>query len=110
MIGSSEKRMIMPRLSFDPVRHGYHFTNAFDTQVLPGVVNVQTEGLCGGMAMSALDYWRAGIPIPLHDATDFGPTKLPSAASRMRRYIFDRQMNSLLTRAMFSRWVVAPWI
>ena len=56
------------------------------TRVLPGVLNVQTSGLCGGMVMSALDYWRAGVPIPLHEPGDLGPTALPSEASRMRQY------------------------
>lgn len=109
---SKEGSVVMARkLDFDPIRHGYHFANTFTTRVLPGVTNgIQTEGLCGGMVMSALDYWRAGVPIPTHAPADFGNLGLPSEASRMRRYIFDRQMNSLLTRLMFTRWMVAPWI
>ena len=101
----------MTKLAFYPSRHGYHFSNTFVNRILPGVLNgVSTSGLCGGMVMSALDYWRAEIPVPLHTTADFGPEGLPSEASALRRYIFDRQMNSLLTSLMFTRWITAPWI
>ena len=106
----------MPKLAFHPKRHGYHFTNSFVNRILPGVVNgVQTEGLCGGMTMSALDYWRAGLPIPTHSQGELpadpssADAALPAEGSRMRTYIYDRQMNSLLTSLMFTRWVVFPW-
>ena len=106
----------MPRLDFIPSRDGWHFVNSFRTRVLPGVLQgVKTAGLCGGMVMSALDYWRAKVPIPAHDASDLPPdadangAPLPDEASRMRRYIFDRQMNSFLTRLMITRWLPAPW-
>ena len=106
----------MARLSFQPKRHGYHFTNSFSNRILPGVVNgVQTEGLCGGMSMSVLDYWRAGVAIPTHGRGELpeDPTsqnaRLPLEGSRLRTYIYDRQMNSLLTSLMFTRWVVFPW-
>lgn len=106
----------MPKLEFHPKRHGYHFANDFANRILPGVLNgVQTTGLCGGMAMSALDYWRAGVPIPTHTPNELpadpasGNKRLPAEGSRMRTYIYDRQMNSLLTKLMFTRWVVFPW-
>src|SRR4051812_4456034 len=100
----------MPKLDFFPARDGYHFPNTFETRILPGVVNgVATQGLCGGMVMSALDYWRAKVPIPTHRTADFGAGGLPGESTRMRQYIFDRQMNSFFTRLMFTRYVVAPW-
>jgi hypothetical protein len=105
----------MPKLAFQPKRHGYHFDNDFTNRVLPGVVSgVQTGGLCGGMSMSALDYWRSGTPVPTHGLGELpadpvsGNAHLPTEGSRLRTYIFDRQMNSLLTSLMFSRWVVSP--
>ena len=104
------------KLEFHPKRHGYHFINSFTNRILPGVVNgIQTEGLCGGMAMSVLDYWRAGVPIPTHTPNELpvdppsNNANLPAEGSRMRTYIYDRQMNSLLTKLMFTRWVVFPW-
>jgi hypothetical protein len=105
----------MPKLAFQPTRHGYHFTNRFTTRILPGVINgIQTHGLCGGMSMSVLDYWRAGVPVPTHREVDLPPdpasngARLPAEGSRLRTYIYDRQMNSLLTSLMFTRWVVFP--
>ena len=106
----------MPKLAFSPKRHGYHFFNSFTNRILPGILNgVETKGLCGGMVMSALDYWRAGVPVPTHSTSELPPdpasanASLPLEGSRLRTYIFDRQMNSLLTSLMFTRWVVAPW-
>lgn len=105
----------MPRLNFVASRDGWHFVNGFETRVLPGILyDVKTGGLCGGMVMSALDYWRAGVPVPLHDPADLpvDPTghRLPDEASRLRRYIFDRQMNSFLTKLTITRWLPAPWL
>jgi len=104
----------MPRLDFVPSRHGWHFGNHFRTHVLPGVLSVHTSGLCGGMIMTALDYWRSNTPIPTHRAEDFRAAgspeeQLPAEGSHLRTYIFDRQMNSLLTAAVFTRWIVFPW-
>lgn len=105
----------MPRLNFITERDGWHFENRFQNRILPGVLfNVSTWGLCGGMVMTALDYWRAGLPIPAHEPGDLPPdangSRLPDEASSLRRYIFDRQMNSLLTNLMFTRWITAPTI
>src|SRR5688572_9367879 len=100
----------MPKLNFEPARDGYHFRNTFSNSILPGTpFALKTSGLCGGMVMSALDHWRAEIPIPTHMPADFGGDGLPAEASRMRTYIYDRQMNSLLTRLMYTRWIVMPW-
>ena len=104
----------MPRLNFIPSRDGWHFVNNFETRILPGISGATTEGLCGGMVMSALDYWRAGIPIPVHEPADLpadqNDNRLPDEASHLRRYIFDRQMNTFLTRGMITRWLPAPWL
>lgn len=104
----------MPKLDFIPSRHGWHFANNFRNRILPGVLPIETYGLCGGMVMTALDYWRANKPIPTHRADDFRASgtaeeQLPAEGSRLRTYIYDRQMNSLLTSAVFTRWVVFPW-
>jgi hypothetical protein len=104
----------VPRLNFIPSRDGWHFVNNFETRILPGISGATTEGLCGGMVMSALDYWRAGIPIPVHEPADLpadqNDNRLPDEASHLRRYIFDRQMNTFLTRGMITRWLPAPWL
>src|SRR5918996_6402463 len=105
------RRTLMPKLAFEPRQHGWHFNNTFVNVILPGTpVTFQTFGLCGGMVMSALDYWRAGVPIPAHEAADFGAEGVPADGSALRTYIYDRQMNSLLTALMMTRWIVMPWI
>ena len=109
----------MTKLAFHPKRHGYHFANSFTNRILPGVFNgIQTEGLCGGMSMSVLDYWRAGVPVPTHRGTPIGAdlppdppsggVRLPAEGSRLRKYIYNRQLDSLFTSLMFTRWVVSP--
>jgi hypothetical protein len=98
--------MSQKKLNFHPRRHGYHFTNTFVNHVSPGIV---TKGLCGGMAMSALDYWRARIAIPTHTASDFDVDGVPTDGSKMCTYIYNRQIDSLFTSLSVSRWIVFPW-
>lgn len=74
----------MPRISFNPVRHGWPFSNDFVNHVGP----ITTRGLCGGMAFAAIDCSANGIEIP-RDIT------LPPEGSALRNYIFDRQLKSL---------------
>ena len=72
----------MPKLAFHPRLHGYHFPNSFTNRILPGVVNgIQTLGLCGGMSMSVLDYWRSGVPIPTHRGEDLPPDPVSGGSS-----------------------------
>lgn len=100
----------MPKLNFRPARDGFHFSNRFENVILQGTpAKFSTSGLCGGMAMSALDYWRAGTPVPTHRGEDFGSAQVPADPSRLRSYIYDRQMHSLLTGMAMTRWVVMPW-
>ena len=48
----------MPRTSFTPRQHGFHFDNDFvnRTATLPGFGEIETRGRCGGMAYAALDF------------------------------------------------------
>jgi hypothetical protein len=82
---------------FTPTRNGFHFPNAFVNPVItiPGVGAINTYGLCGGMSFASLDYYHAQLPIPTHTAADFpGSASVPPVGSRLRQYIFDRQLNS----------------
>jgi hypothetical protein len=90
----------MPTTNFDPRIHGFHFDNDFVTHV---VGNIETRGLCGGMAFAALDYYYAGIPIPTHEAADFPDGKVPAEGSRLRSFIFKRMMNSVERNA--AQWL-----
>lgn len=89
----------MPRLNFDPSRHGFHFSNNFVNEiVIPplGVVS-RIGGLCGGMSLAALAYFRNNIPIPTHRADDFGPAAggVPPEG-RLRSYIYNMQAASVV--------------
>jgi hypothetical protein len=82
---------------FTPTRNGFHFPNSFVNPVvtLPGFGTISTYGLCGGMSFASLDYYHARLPIPTHIAADFpGGASVPPVGSRLRQYIFDRQLNS----------------
>lgn len=48
------------RLPFEVNRHGWKFPNRISSQV----AFFRTNGLCGGMALSAINYYRYGMPIP----------------------------------------------
>jgi hypothetical protein len=100
--------MAQKKLNFHPASHGYHFANNFENHPFKPLP-ITTEGLCGGMVMSALDYWRSGIPIPNHTPEDFGGTDVPPEGTKLQKYIFNRQVDSLLTKLSASRWVVFPW-
>jgi hypothetical protein len=96
--------------TFDPSEHGFHFVNRFDNHVIAGIT---THGLCGGMAMSALDHWRNGIAAPNHFAegahgNDFGGGSGPAEGGRLRSALLERQVHSLTTSAVFTRWAFGP--
>lgn len=76
----------MPNTDFVPCLHGYDFVNDFTNHVGP----ITTRGLCGGMAYSALDYFNAGIQIPV--------TSLPAEGTPLRNFIFARQLDSLVSQ------------
>ena len=82
---------------FTAKRHGFHFPNDFVNPVMniPGFGTITTEGLCGGMTFSSLDYYHATTPIPTHVKTDFpGGSTVPPPGSRFYKQIFDRQLDT----------------
>jgi hypothetical protein len=48
-------------------------------------------GLCGGMSYAALDFFQAGLPIPRGE----GVHAQPAPGTRLRSYIWQRQLQSL---------------
>jgi hypothetical protein len=88
------------RLSFRPQQHGFHFHNYFTNQVkILGHHAGQTDGLCGGMALAAFNYFRYNIPIPPYrdgdinfDVTAHVPAVTSNAASALVEYIFQSQI------------------
>ncbi|MGE5123128.1 MAG: hypothetical protein ACM3H7_01300 [Acidobacteriaceae bacterium] len=85
-----------PPLDFLPSTHGFKFTNAFSGYFLPfstpafmGAGKVSSQyGLCGGMCAGAYDFALAGREIPKQG-------KVPRQGTRLQRYLFRRQMDSL---------------
>jgi hypothetical protein len=69
--------------SFIPETHGFHFVNNFN-----GEDFIRWAGLCGGMVYTALDYYRAGIPIPRQ-------SYMPANATPLQSYIYNRQNHSM---------------
>src|SRR5262249_20234627 len=59
----------MPRTSFTPQQHGFHFPNSFTNQIatLPGGQQIETHGR------------RRGLPFPQLDYSFVGPLSPPNA-------------------------------
>jgi hypothetical protein len=96
----------MSNTNFNPSKHAFKFENTFENQVkvlglssLPWIgskFEMETNGLCGGMAFAALDYYHSNRPTP--DVT--------SANSTLREYLLKRQLDSFKYRDSwrFYRW------
>ncbi len=102
---TEETVVTQKKLDFHPSRHGYHFANTFENHIGDVVVS---RGRCGGMVTSALDYWRAGIAIAAHRADDFGAACEPAEGTRLRSYIYQRQLDGLAAKGTVSRRMVFP--
>ncbi len=61
-------------------------------------------GLCGGMCFAALDFHKAGLPLPRGQHRD----DRPATGTGLRRYIWKRQLESLVSDgARFMAWLIA---
>jgi Ricin-type beta-trefoil lectin domain-like len=91
---SSSIQAQVRRLDFVPARHGFHFQNNFHSK--NGAV--KTDGLCGGMALAAFNYFRYNIPIPAHTNANmnfivyFDLALRTSGADALTDYIFQSQI------------------
>jgi hypothetical protein len=85
-----------PLVEFLPSAHGFSFPNSFSGYFLPfstpafmGSRKVSGKyGLCGGMCAAAYDFALVGRTIP-HTNT------IPHQGTRLQRFLFQRQMDSL---------------
>ncbi len=60
-------------------------------------------GLCGGMCFAALDFYRAALPLPRGRGAD----DQPEPGTWLYRYIWHRQLDSLVSDAMrFLVWLI----
>ena len=61
-------------------------------------------GLCGGMCFAALDFYKAGLPVPRGQH----PNDRPAPGTHLRSYIWKRQLDSLVSDgARFLAWLIA---
>ena len=84
-----------PPVSFLPSRDGFRFPNCFNGYFLPYSVPdflspkvPPIYGLCGGMCACAYDFLLAGGVVPQ-------VTEPPHPGTRLQRYLYHRQMDSL---------------
>ncbi len=85
-----------PPVEFLPSTHGFMFTNSFAGYFLPfstpdflGSNKVTKKyGLCGGMCAAAYDFALVHKAIP-------GVTQAPHQGTKLQRYLYRRQMDSL---------------
>ena len=85
-----------PPVEFQPSAQGFHFVNQFSGYFLPfstpafmGSNKVSSKyGLCGGMCAATYDFALARKPIPIF-------SEVPKQGTRLHRYLFQRQMDSL---------------
>src|SRR5437764_9554115 len=52
------------RTNFDPAKNGFKFVNTFKNNFIGPPVNMQTNGLCGGMSYPLLDYFMTARAPP----------------------------------------------
>ena len=71
---------------FDPAVNGFKFVNSFKT--VTGVADITTNGLCGGMVYTVLDYFSNHMTVPQQNYTPVNGTHLQS-------YIYGRQQTVL---------------
>ncbi|MBL7781961.1 MAG: hypothetical protein JNM22_12140 [Saprospiraceae bacterium] len=77
------------RTAFNPQVHGFKFTNDFTVEFEFGFgIKARYGGQCGGMAYSALDYFKSNRPIPTQGFRPF-------TGSILQSYIYSRQISSL---------------
>ncbi|MEO6800584.1 MAG: DUF5050 domain-containing protein [Rhodanobacter sp.] len=89
--------MLVP---FTARQNGWHFNNDFVNHLF-GILT--TQGLCGGMAYSSLDYYFSDLPIPTHRKGDFGSADATVPPDgRLHSMIFSRLIDSFADN--FGKW------
>ncbi len=72
--------------TFKPEVHGLKFVNSLQVEA---VNDIRMSGFCGGMVYTALDYFKAGKPVP-------GQTYKPANGTPLFDYMWGRQRSSVL--------------
>ncbi len=104
---------VNPAVEFLPSRHGFMFPNNFSGYFVPYSTPAflssrkisSKYGLCGGMCAAAYDFLLAGRAIPQD-------VEVPHQGTRLQRYLFRRQIDSLgglgKQAAMVAQWTSLP--
>jgi len=86
------------KLSFDPVKNGWHFP----ANIVADAIGVKrSDGLCGGMSLSAVNYFRYGMNIPAINTSDI--KKVGKDASLVQR---NDNANHVLDFILYSQFAV----
>lgn len=93
--------------TYEPERYAFRFPNSFVNHVWSGRIppmigrqyEIKTSGRCGGMAFASLDFYHLGEPVPTVGPQDFAPAAVPPTGHPLGKYIFKRQLHSMLTSA-----------
>lgn len=89
--------------SFNPSKDGFQFRNKFKSTIGDvGSVKLTLDGLCGGMAYAANDYFLSSIKIPYQKYQ-------PAIGTKLHDYIYERQQNSLSNLDKFAEYSVNPF-
>ncbi|NER19052.1 RICIN domain-containing protein [Spongiivirga citrea] len=89
--------------TFSPKDHGFKFSNKFKSTVGDaGSIKFTFNGLCGGMAYAANDYFLSSKAIPKQ-------TYQPAIGTTLHKYIYERQQNSLSNLDKFLEFSFNPF-
>lgn len=89
--------------TFRPKEHGFKFRNKFKSTVGDaGSIKFEFNGLCGGMAYTANDYFLGKLKIPQQNFQ-------PAIGTKLHSYIFNRQQNSFSNLDKFLEYTVNPF-
>jgi hypothetical protein len=103
---------VMPKTTFKPEQHGYHFANFFENVILEEspMGKIATRGRCGGMAFSALDHFYSGLQLPKFTSEQLAPKGVPPDSHPLAKYIYRRQLDSffVLSGLKYITWSLSP--
>ena len=95
--------MTEKRTDFTMIDNAFKFKNTFENHEYSGGIHLTTNGRCGGMSYAANDYFTFGRSRPAN-------TKRPSDGTNLARYIYNRQVTSILnTIPKWAERIVQPW-
>jgi hypothetical protein len=93
---------ILPFIPPDPILIAALYIAA---QTYVQVGSLPTYGLCGGMAYSSLDHWRARTPLPRGAHENDQPSRTTTASTAVRNMIWGRLLDSLQSGGVLQKTI-----